>query len=157
VARNLRRIAAAAVLALACGAGLLAALAQAGPGPAAASKAKPVLFSKECADRHYKPKVILIACADARTSFEATEWVRWTSKEALAKGTLLRPDCPPATPIVACTKNTRDRNASVLLFRPRLCPKQGRAFFTRLRLRDPEAKEKYLHSIKLNFPCATVR
>jgi hypothetical protein len=139
------------------GAGLFAALAQAGSGPAAASKGKPVLFSKECADRHYKPKVILIACADARTSFEATEWVRWTSKEALAKGTLLRPDCPPATPIVACTKNTRDRNASVLLFRPRLCPKQGRAYFTRLRLRDPEAKEKYLHSLKLEFPCAFVR
>jgi hypothetical protein len=139
------------------GAGLFAALAQAGSGPAAASKGKPVLFSKECADRHYKPKVILIACADARTSFEATEWVRWTSKEAFAEGTLLRPDCPPATPLVACTKNTRDRNASVLLFRPRLCPKQGRAYFTRLRLRDPEAKEKYLHSLKLEFPCAFVK
>jgi hypothetical protein len=156
VARNARRIAAAAALAFAC-AGSFAVLAQAGTGPAAASKAKPVLFSKECADRHFKPTEILIACADARTSFEASEWVRWTSKEAFAEGTLLRPDCPPATPIVACTKNTKDREVTVLLFRPRLCPKQGRSFFTRLRLRDPVAPYKYLRSLKLNFPCGTVR
>jgi hypothetical protein len=141
-----RRIAATAALALACAA-CSAVLAQAGA-------AKPVLFSKQCADRHYKPNEILIACGDASTSFEATEWVRWTAKDALAEGTLLRPDCPPATPVVACTKNTKDSNVTVLLFRPRLCPKQGRRFFTRLLLRDPEAREKYLHSIKLNFPCA---
>jgi hypothetical protein len=138
-----------ALLALACiGSFAFAALAQAG--------AKPVLFSKECADRHYKPTEILIACADARTSFEAKEWVRWTAKDAFAEGTLLRPDCPAATPIVACTKNTKDK-ATVLLYRPRLCPKQGRRYFTRLLLRDPEAKEKYLHSIKLNFPCGYVK
>jgi hypothetical protein len=145
------------LLALICGAGSFAALAQAGAGPAASARAQPVLFSKQCADKHYKPTEILIACADARTSFEAKEWVRWTAKDAFAEGTLLRPDCSPSTPIVACTKNTTDKGVTVLLFRPRLCPKQHRRFFTRLRLRDPVAPYKYLHSIKLNFPCSTVR
>jgi hypothetical protein len=142
-----RRIPAVGLLALA-GAASFAVLAHAG--------AKPVLFSRECADRHYKPTEILIACADARTSFEATEWVRWTSRDAFAEGILLRPDCPPATPVVACTRNAKDR-ATVLLFRPRLCPEQGRRYFTRLLLRDPEAPYKYLHSIKLSYPCGTVR
>lgn len=138
-----------AVLAVAATASIVA-------SASAAATPSPVLFSTECADAHYKPTEILISCADARSSFEATEWTRWDSTGADADGVFLHADCPPRVPLVACTHNARDQ-ATVKLYRVRFCPKQGRRFFTRLRLSDPEASNKYLRSIKLDYPCGYVK
>jgi hypothetical protein len=117
---------------------------------------RPVLFSTQCANAHYKPSEIVISCADARASFHAEEWIRWGSSSAEASGQFLHPDCAPSVPLVACRHNARDA-ATVKLYRPRLCPKQGRRYFTRLLLVDPEASDRSLRRIKLNYPCGYVQ
>jgi hypothetical protein len=120
------------------------------------SAARPVLFSKQCANRSYKPTRFLIACADARITFRVREWATWDSDDALAAGFLLYPDCPASVPLVSCHKTARD-NATVRLFRPRLCPRQGRRYFTRLLMFDSEAPTKSMRRIKLRFNCDSVR
>lgn len=147
-------IAFAALLALAASVPTVAGAA--GPGPAAtASAAKRVLFSKQCANRSFKPTRYLIACADASITFKAKEYATWDSASALAAGVLTYPDCAPSVPLVACRKVGHDR-ATVRLFRPTFCPKQGRQYFTRLLMFDSEAPNKSLRRIKLRFPCSSV-
>jgi hypothetical protein len=143
--RRRRLIAFAAVL-------VMAALA---PTVASASAAKPVLFSKQCANRSYKPTRYVIACADARITFKAQEYATWDAVSALAAGVLTYPDCAPNVPLVACRKVGHDR-ATVRLFRPTFCPKKGRQYFTRLLMFDSEAPNKSLRRIKLDFPCSGV-
>jgi hypothetical protein len=125
------------------------------PNVASASAAKPVLFSKQCANRSYKPTRYVIACADASITFKAQEYATWDSVSALAAGVLTYPDCAPNVPLVACRKVGHDR-ATVRLFRPTFCPKKGRQYFTRLLMFDSEAPNKSLRRIKLDFPCSGV-
>jgi hypothetical protein len=122
---------------------------------ASAAKPKPVLFSKQCANRSFKPTLYAIACADARITFRAKEYAEWGSNEALASGVLTYPDCAPNVPLVACRKVAHD-GATVRLFRPTFCPKKGRQYFTRLLMFDSEAPNKSLRRIKLKFPCSDV-
>lgn len=144
----------AAVLALAILAPTFAGAAGSGP-TAAASAAKPVLFSKQCANRSFKPTLYEIACADASIAFRAKEYAQWDPNEALASGVLTFPACAPNVPLVACKKFGHDR-ATVRLFRPTFCPKKGRQYFTRLLMFDSEATNKSLRRIKLKFPCSGV-
>ncbi|HVW47967.1 MAG TPA: hypothetical protein VHA76_12985, partial [Solirubrobacterales bacterium] len=48
----------------------------------AASAGKPVLFSRQCANRSYKPTLFVIACADARTTFKVKEYATWGAENA---------------------------------------------------------------------------
>jgi hypothetical protein len=125
------------------------------PSVASASAAKPVLFSKQCANRSFKPTLYVIACADASITFKAQEYATWDSVSALASGVLTYPGCAANVPLVACRKVARDR-ATVRLFRPTFCPKKGRQYFTRLLMFDSEAPNKSLRRIKLKFPCSDV-
>jgi hypothetical protein len=125
------------------------------PTVASASAAKPVLFSKQCANRSYKPTRYVIACADASITFKAQEYATWDAVSALAAGVLTYPDCAPNVPLVACRKVAHDR-ATVRLFRPTFGPKKGRQYFTRLLMFDSEAPSKSLRRIKLDFPCSGV-
>jgi hypothetical protein len=125
------------------------------PTVSSASAAKPVLFSKECANRSFKPTLYAIACADASITFKAREYATWDSVSALASGVLTYPDCAPNVPLVACRKVAHD-HATVRLFRPTFCPKKGRQYFTRLLMFDSEAPSKSLRRIKLKFPCSDV-
>ncbi|HEY2717583.1 MAG TPA: hypothetical protein VGI73_15315 [Solirubrobacterales bacterium] len=129
----------------------------AGPGNTATSSAeRPVLFSKQCANRSYKPTEFIIACADASITFKVQEYATWDRSDALASGVLSFPDCAPNVPLVACKKTGHDR-ATVRLFRPRLCPKEGRRYYTRLLMFDSEAATKSMRRIKLRFNCSDVR
>jgi hypothetical protein len=94
------------------------------PTVASASAAKPVLFSKQCANRSFKPTLYAIACADARITFRAQEYATWDSVSALASGVLTYPDCAANVPLVACRKVAHDR-ATVRLFRPTFCPRRA--------------------------------
>jgi hypothetical protein len=125
--------------------------------PAATGAAeRPVLFSTPCANKTFKPTRIAIACADASIMFRATNWAQWESREALAEGVLTFPNCASNVPLFKCRKRGRD-NATVRLFRPQFCPKQGRQYFTRLLMFDSEAKTKSMERIKLKFHCGEVR
>lgn len=120
------------------------------------AKEQPVLFSTQCANRTFKPTRILIACGDASIRWRATNWAQWESREALAEGVVTFPNCAPNVPLFKCKKRGRDL-ATVRLFRPRLCPKEGRMYFTRLLMFDSEAKTKSMERIKLKFDCSDVR
>jgi hypothetical protein len=129
----------------------------AGGGPAAtASAERPVLFSTQCANRSYKPTRFLIACGDASIRFRVREWATWDTSDALAAGFLTFPNCAPNVPLFQCHKTGKDL-ATVRLFRPRLCPKQSRRYYTRLLMFDSEAKTKSMRRIKLRFNCSDVR
>jgi hypothetical protein len=147
--RNRRRLLSLAFVAM------LVTAALASTGAVSAAKPKPVLFSKQCANRSFKPTLYAIACADARITFKAKEYAEWGSNEALASGVLTYPDCAPNVPLVACRKVAHD-GATVRLFRPTFCPKKGRQYFTRLLMFDSEAPNKSLRRIKLKFPCGDV-
>jgi hypothetical protein len=150
-----RLIAFAAVLVLS--ALVVPTVAGANPGHTATPSAeRPVLFSKQCANRSYKPTEFVIACADASIIFKVREWATWDSSDALAAGILTFPDCASNVPLVACNKTGHD-NATVRLFRPRLCPKQGRRYYTRLLMFDSEATTKSMRRIKLRFDCSGVK
>jgi hypothetical protein len=148
-------VACAALLAIAVVAPTVAGAAGSGPA-ATASAAKPVLFSKQCANGSFKPTRYVIACADASIIFKAKEYAQWDPDEALASGVLTYPACAPRVPLVACDMFGHDR-ATVRLFRPTFCPKKGRQYFTRLLMFDSEAPDKSLRRIKLKFPCSDVK
>jgi hypothetical protein len=114
------------------------------------------LFSTPCANKTFKPTRILIACGDASIRFRATNWAQWDPNEALAEGVLTYPNCAPSVPLFKCKKRGRD-DATVRLFRPQFCPRQGRQFFTRLLMFDSEAKTKSMERIKLHFGCSDVK
>lgn len=122
----------------------------------ATSAERPVLFSSQCANGTYKPTRFLIACGDASIRFKVREWATWDSDDALAAGFLTYPNCASNVPLFKCHKRAKDL-ATVRLFRPRLCPKQGRRYFTRLLMFDSEAKTKSLERIKLRFDCGDVK
>jgi hypothetical protein len=125
--------------------------------PAASDAAeRPVLFSTQCANGTFKPTRIAIACADASIRWRATNWAQWESREALAEGVVTFPNCAPSVPLFKCKKRGRDL-ATVRLFRPRLCPREGRMYFTRLLMFDSEAKTKSMERIKLRFNCSDAR
>ncbi|HEY2055259.1 MAG TPA: hypothetical protein VGH14_15105 [Solirubrobacterales bacterium] len=117
---------------------------------------RPPLFSSQCANGTYKPTRFLIACGDASIRFKVQNWAQWDPSEALAEGLLTYPNCAPSVPLFKCDKQGRDL-ATVRLYRPRLCPKQGRRYFTRLLMFDSEAKVKSMERIKLRFNCSDVR
>jgi hypothetical protein len=83
-------------------------------------------------------------------------WAQWDRSEALSEGILTYPNCAPSVPLFKCRKRGKDL-ATVRLYRPRLCPKQGRRYFTRLLMFDSEAKTKSMERIKLRFDCGDVR
>jgi hypothetical protein len=122
----------------------------------ASSAERPVLFSTVCANKTFKPTRILIACGDASIRWKARNWAQWESQEALAEGTVTYPNCAPNVPLFKCRKRRSDP-ATVRLFRPRFCPKQGRQYFTRLLMFDSEAKTKSMERIKLRFDCSDVK
>jgi hypothetical protein len=122
----------------------------------ASSAERPVLFSTVCANKTFKPTRILIACGDASIRWKAQNWAQWESREALAEGIVTYPNCAPNVPLFKCKKRARD-GATVRLFRPQFCPKQGRQYFTRLLMFDSEAKTKSMERIKLRFDCGDVK
>jgi hypothetical protein len=122
----------------------------------AVSAERPVLFSTQCANGKYKPTRILIACGDASIRFKAQNWAQWESREALAEGILTYPNCALNVPLFKCHKRGRDL-ATVRLFRPRFCPREGRSYFTRLLMFDSAAKTKSMERIKLRFNCDDVK
>jgi hypothetical protein len=129
----------------------LVALAALAPATTGAAQ-RPVLFSTPCANKTFEPTRIAIACADASIIFRTTHWTQWDPNEALAEGTLTYPNCAPNVPLFKCRKRGKD-TATVRLFRPQFCPKQGRQYFTRLLMFDSEAKTKATERIKLKFHC----
>lgn len=117
-----------------------------------ASAAPVVHVSKPCASSEYKPRELIVSCADSRIVFTAAKWTNWGAKEAKAEGELSYPNCAANVPLAACKKTASDP-ASARLYRPVYCPRAHRTYFTRLLVLDPEASVPDLRRIKVPELC----
>lgn len=60
----------------------------------AAGSSKPWVTSN-CKSEHYKPKTIIVACADASDRLHNLKWSSWGARNAMGKGTLTYNTCVP--------------------------------------------------------------
>jgi hypothetical protein len=108
-----------------------------GSGPEAMTAQGRVLLIYNCERGRYKPRRVIITCADANFLARGITWSRWTRSEATGRGTALVNDCDPN-----CAEGTFRRYPLRLrAFRPR---ETGGcvpgSLFTRLAWRFPRRK-----------------
>ena len=96
-----------------------------------------VLLLYNCERGRYKPRTVIVTCADANFRVRAIQWSSWTANEARGRGTALVNDCNPN-----CAGGTFRRYPVRLRdFRPRMtggCVPGS--LFTRLGWRFPQSK-----------------
>lgn len=87
-----------------------------------------VYIPDKCQEPKYRPRSIIVTCADAGVSLIRLRWSRWRTRVASARGlariNLCDPNCA-AGPI-------RRYRVTVTLSRPRLCENTGKRQFTRI-------------------------
>jgi hypothetical protein len=107
-----------------------------GSDPVAALQGR-VLLIYNCERGRYKPRRVIVTCADANFRVRNIRWSSWTRREARGRGTALINDCDPN-----CAQGTFRRYPIRLrAFRPRLtggCVPGS--LFTRLGWRFPRRK-----------------
>lgn len=109
-------------LAVAVVAAALGALAVTGPA------AQRTYVAGNCSNAVFKPKQIVLACADA--GFLATElsWSRWGQKQAKGTGTgkvkICKPDCAAG--------HFNEADIQVRLYQPRYCSQDSKRHFTKV-------------------------
>ena len=54
-----------------------------------------VLLLYNCERGRYKPRTVIVTCADANFRVRAIQWSSWTANEARGRGTALVNDCDP--------------------------------------------------------------
>lgn len=113
---------------------LLVAAVAATQAPAAASApagtGDRVLFAANCRTPVFKPKRIIVTCADANFVVQGINWSSWTSVRATGRGVARVNDCNPS-----CAAGTfRSYPVRVTLSRPTLC-RSGLTQFVRIAVR----------------------
>jgi hypothetical protein len=106
-------------------------------GPSATAAQGRVLLLYNCERGRYKPRRVIITCADANFRARGITWSRWTTTAARGKGTALVNDCKPN-----CANGTfKSYPVRLRAFRPR---ETGgcvpHSLFTRLGWRFPKGK-----------------
>lgn len=90
-----------------------------------------VMFYRKCWGPTQRPRVIVIACADAGLQFRGLRWRHWGATVARATGTALINDCDPF-----CAAGSWHRlPVKVRLSGPRRCPQQGFYAYERIQWR----------------------
>jgi Tfp pilus assembly protein PilV len=124
-----RRARATAILAL-----MLAGLALAIPASAATSTQVWVTGGTDCSHERYKPKQIVIACADGTEVLKSLRWSRWTGRQASASGRDYLVSCTPD-----CAAGHRTAYpVTVTLTKPLSCKGQLHQVFSRAVVRFPK-------------------
>lgn len=80
-----------------------------------------------CGREQYKPRGIIVTCADAGVSLSRLEWSRWTHTTARATGIYNENTC---TPSCAAGHNV-SKPVEVTLSKPRTCPGRAHPAFSR--------------------------
>jgi hypothetical protein len=119
----------------------VAALALAVAAPAAQAQGGPTLLINDCERGKFKPRKIIITCADANFRVKGLTWSSWTRQEARGRGTAVVNDCEPN-----CAEGTfHNYPIRLRAFRPQL---EGGCVpgyvFTRLAWRFPGNKPEGL-------------
>jgi hypothetical protein len=105
--------------------------------PSAGAAQGPVLLLYNCERGRFKPRRVIVTCADANFRVRGISWSSWTRDEATGRGTALVNDCKPN-----CANGTfRSFPVRLRAFRPRdtggCVP---HSLFTRLAWRFPQRK-----------------
>ena len=115
-----------------------------------AGSATKVLFPANCGKPTYKPKSIVVACADANNQLTHIKWQTYGTRAASGTATAKVNDCNPN----CVTGKVRNFPAVVTLTRPKKCGK-GVTQFTRLTEtfthRRPSGTSRRL---TISFPCS---
>ena len=116
-----------------------------------AGSATKVLFPANCVKPTYKPKSIVVACADANNQLTRIKWHSYGTLAASGTATAKVNDCTPN----CVSGKVKSYPAVVTLIRPKNCGK-GVTQFTRL-------EETFTHSrpsgtstrLTVSFPCSS--
>ena len=96
-----------------------------------AAAGEKVLALKDCRDFGYKPKSIVVTCADAGARLNHLKWQRWNGRKASGKGDMRANDCRPS-----CADGSFQRyKAEVELSRVRDCG--GIQYFDKITVHFP--------------------
>ena len=114
-----------------------------------ADAARTVYFPSNCTKPKVEPTLIVVTCADGKTTFRTAGWQRWGSGSAHARGTLEFPECGNK-PLFECD-NLVDHEATITLSAPQRCG--GRWQFRRLFIEDLEPSIPSVRQIKESYPC----
>ena len=77
----------------------------------------------------FKPKTVIIACADANAKITKIDWEHWGADHGTGKGTGRFNDCDPS-----CAQgHFHSYPANVRAFRPRICERSGKREYTRFK------------------------
>lgn len=92
--------------------------------------------NSDCLHEHYKPKQILIACADGTEILKGLRWSRWTGQQATGTGRDYVVSCNPDC---AAGHRTSAYPVTVTLSKPASCKGQAHPTFSRAVLRFGKA------------------
>jgi hypothetical protein len=141
-------------IAIACCALALAGLALLGIAPSAAT-ARTTFGSNGCGTSEFEPTEIVLTCGDAKLRFKVTEWSSWAGDSASATGFAYHPDTTAPEcrhrSIFACPYV--EIEATATLFRPALCPSNGRWQFTRFRMLAPGDSDPETRDLEREYRC----
>jgi hypothetical protein len=99
--------------------------------PATASKPVWVTGGPSCLHERFKPKQIVIACADGTDVLKGLKWSTWSATRATGTGTDYVVTCSPD-----CASGHRTAYpVSVTLTQPRSCKRQAHPVFSRAMLK----------------------
>jgi hypothetical protein len=91
--------------------------------------------NSDCLHEHYKPKQIVIACADGTETLKSLKWSRWNAREATGTGRDYVVSCTPD-----CAAGHRTvYPVTVTLSKPVSCKSQAHPAFSRAVLRFSKA------------------
>ena len=100
-----------------------------------------VLFPGDCRKPTFKPRQIIVACADANFVIRQISWSSWTTRRATGNGTASINNCTPS-----CVEGTFESfPVRVTLFDPRRCRPGRPRQFVRIALYFPAATPAGYH------------
>jgi hypothetical protein len=98
-----------------------------------------VYFVANCEQEAFRPKTIVVTCADENFTIRSIRWSAWTTSSATGTGTARVNDCQPSC---ATGRFRSYRGVTVTLSRPVICTEDGLREFSHLTYRFGGSRPK---------------
>jgi hypothetical protein len=102
--------------------------------PAVATASSSRTLAINCGRKEYKPREIILTCADAGILVDQLRWSSWNATKAVATGSYVENTCSPT----CSAGHTVSRPVKVTLLGRGICPGQPGHVFGLARLRFPK-------------------
>ena len=109
--------------------------------PAIATASSSRTLAINCGRKEYKPREIILTCADAGSVIDHLKWSSWTRTKAVATGSYVENICSPT----CAAGHTVSRPVKVTLVGRGICPGQPGHVFGLARLRFPEGAPRHAY------------